>query len=278
MFSIIIPTWNNLEFLKLCLAGLEKNSTFRHQILIHVNEGADGTLAWVKEQGHAHTFSEKNEGICIAVNRVSKLATADYLLYMNDDMYVLPGWDKILADEVTALSTDCFMLSSTMIEPHDTGNACVVVADYGSDAQNFQEEKLLKEFASLKKEDWSGSTWPPALVHRKWWEKTGGYSEEFSPGMSSDDDFSMKMWQQGCRIFKGVAASRVYHFVSKSTGRVVRNNGRIQFLKKWGIKQSMYHRYYLHRGEKYSGELSGPSMSVGYLSQLMLARVQKQLV
>lgn len=276
-FSIIIPSWNNLEFLKLCISAIRKNSSYPHQIIVHVNEGADGTAEWVKEQEIEFTFTPENAGICRAVNQASELAAADYIVYMNDDMYALPRWDEILADEISKVPGDCFMLSSTMIEPYDTGNACVIVADYGRFAENFNEKKLLEEFSSLNKKDWSGSTWPPALVHRKWWEKVGGYSEEFSPGMSSDDDFAMKMWAEGCRFFKGVSASRVYHFVSKSTGRVVRNNGRIQFLKKWGIKQSMFHRFYLHRGEPYAGALKDPPFTFPYFAESVLARIQKQL-
>ena len=43
-FSILIPTWNNLEFLKICIGSIRRNSTFDHQIIIHVNDGSDGTL------------------------------------------------------------------------------------------------------------------------------------------------------------------------------------------------------------------------------------------
>lgn len=38
-FSILIPTWNNLDFLKLCINSIEKNSYFKHQIIIYVNDG-----------------------------------------------------------------------------------------------------------------------------------------------------------------------------------------------------------------------------------------------
>ena len=43
MFSIIIPTYNNLEYLKLCVKSLKKNSNYNHQIIPHVNIGEDGT-------------------------------------------------------------------------------------------------------------------------------------------------------------------------------------------------------------------------------------------
>ena len=49
MFSILIPTYNNLEYLKVCINSIRKNSKFSHQIIVHINEGTDGTLEYVKE-------------------------------------------------------------------------------------------------------------------------------------------------------------------------------------------------------------------------------------
>ena len=46
MFSIIIPTYNNINYLKLCIESIKKNSNFNHEIIIHVNEGTDGTLSF----------------------------------------------------------------------------------------------------------------------------------------------------------------------------------------------------------------------------------------
>ena len=49
MFSIVIPTFNNLNYLKICFNSLKKNSTYKHEIILHVNEGSDGTLDFVKK-------------------------------------------------------------------------------------------------------------------------------------------------------------------------------------------------------------------------------------
>jgi len=51
MFSIVIPTWNNLDYLKLCIESLQKYSKFDHEILVHVNDGSDGTLDWLVSKG-----------------------------------------------------------------------------------------------------------------------------------------------------------------------------------------------------------------------------------
>ena len=58
MFSIIIPTFNNLDYLKLCLKSIYLNSKFSHEIIIYVNDGSDGTLDFVKKKKYQiYTFN-----------------------------------------------------------------------------------------------------------------------------------------------------------------------------------------------------------------------------
>jgi hypothetical protein len=193
-------------------------------------------------------------------------------------MYCCPGWDTALTNKLKDINTDLFMLSGTMIEPRDTGNPCVIFANYGTDVDNFEEGRLLGELAEHKKEDWFGATWPPTLVSRRWWFKVGGYSSEFSPGMSSDNDFSMKLWHAGCRIFLGVGNSLVYHFQCKSTGKIKKNNGGKQFLNKWGMRQSVFDRYYLRRGQIASGlMLDEPEDTRELRWQLLRSKLKRAL-
>ena len=60
MFSIIIPTLNNLEYLKFCISSIKKNSKFKHEIIPHVNIGNDGTLDFLKEQNINFTYTNYN--------------------------------------------------------------------------------------------------------------------------------------------------------------------------------------------------------------------------
>jgi hypothetical protein len=249
MFSIVIPTWNNLPYIKLLVESLRRNSKYNHQILIHVNDGSDGSLEWVRSQGLEHTASPGNIGICFAVNRAAALATEKYLVYMNDDMVVLPDWDVELLKYAESFGDQRFMLSATMVEPRETGNKCVVVADFGQSADHWDEALALKTAPSLRRSNWQGSTWPPTLVPTWMWQEVGGYSTEFSPGMSSDNDFTMKLYHAGCRLFLGVGSSLVYHFACVSTGRIKKNDGRKQFLRKWRVSQRDFDKQVLHRGD-----------------------------
>jgi GT2 family glycosyltransferase len=278
MFSIIIPSWCNLALLQLCVRSIRQNSAYEHQIVLHVNDGSDGTLAWVRAQNILHTASAQNIGVCLAVNEAAMHATQDYILYLNDDMYCCPGWDTALVDTLKRLDSDLFMLSGTMIEPRGTRNPCAIVSDFGTAADHFDEAGLLAQLPHLHKGDWYGATWPPTLVSRRWWFRVGGYSSEFSPGMSSDNDLSMKLWHAGCRVFLGVGGSLVYHFQRQSTGKVRQNNGGKQFLRKWGMRQSVFDRHFLRRGRPALGlRLNEPKASLELRWQLLRSRFLRAL-
>ena len=111
LFSILIPSWNNLPLLKLCIESIRKNSVYPHQIVVHANEATDGTLEWLKENGISHTYSARNVGVCYGFNAPYSLAKADYICLLDDDMYVCPGWDKALWDEIQKLDDHYFCIS-----------------------------------------------------------------------------------------------------------------------------------------------------------------------
>jgi hypothetical protein len=167
-------------------------------------------------------------------------------------MYVCPDWDKYLVKAIESRDDEYFYFSSTAIEPKKTTNKCVIAPyDFGTTPENFKEDALLDFFNTVTFKDWHGASWPPSIVHKNIWDIVGGYSTEFSPGFGSDPDFSMKLWQAGVRDFKGIGQSLTYHFKSKTTGRVVANNSRLQFAEKWGIPISFFYKNVLKLGTPY---------------------------
>ncbi len=274
-FSILIPSWNNLPFLRMCIESILKNSRFKHQIIVHLNDGRDGSLDWVKENEFSYSLSADNVGVCYAFNAAASLAPSDYLLLIDDDNYVLPDWDFYLWEEIQKIGHPYFSVSGTKIEPCKTFNPCVIAPrDFGSSPENFKETELLEKYKSYEWKDWNGSSWYPLAVHKKIWNLARGLSTEFTPGMYSDPDFMMKLWQVGVRHFQGVSASRSYHFISRSVRRIKKNNGRKQFLKKWGVSNSTFREYYLRMGTPFAGDLSEPKPSMNFKLHLLHDRVK----
>ena len=145
MFSIIIPTFNNLDYLKLCIYSIKKNSIYDHEIIVHVNEGIDGTLDYLDKTGIKYTYSKKNDGVCIAFNKASDLATREYLVLGHDDMYFCPNWDLEFKKELDKIDHKNFFLSGTMVQYFNG----LIELDCGSNPQNFNENKILKSYQIL---------------------------------------------------------------------------------------------------------------------------------
>ena len=244
MFSIIIPTFNNLDYLKKCIESIKKNSIYSsHEIIPHVNDGSDGTLDFLRNNSFVYTHTKHNAGICTGMNMAAKKTTTNYLLYAHDDFYFCPKWDFILRKELDKIGHNKFYLSGTMV------NNGQIKLDCGSDLKTFNEKKLLKEIDNANYYDFQGSTWAPHLIHKEMWNKVGGFSEEFFPGTGSDPDLNMKLWKQGVKIFKGINDFKVYHFGSIVT-RKYKNHPTIKtesgsrgakiFLLKWGISINFF--------------------------------------
>ena len=276
MFSIIIPTFNNLDYLKLCIKSIQQNSKFNHQIIPHVNIGEDGTCNFLKGENIDFTFTSYNSGICEGMNRASKRSKFEYILYSHDDFYFCPGWDIALKKEIDVIGHNKFYLSGIMM------NNGPIKYNAGSDIKEFDEKKVLNEYKKFNHYDFQGSTWAPHLVHKDLWQKIRGFSEEFFPGTGSDPDLNMKLWNEGVRIFKGINDCKVYHFGSIVT-RKYKNHptivtesgskgGKI-FLLKWGITIKFFKRYYLRSDQKYDGPLNNPKKDLEFVIELILCKL-----
>ena len=275
MFSILIPTFNNLEYLKFCIRSIKKNSKYTNQIIPHVNIGNDGTIDFLKHENIDYSYTEYNSGICEGINKAAKLAKYDYFLYAHDDFYFCPNWDEILLNEVNKIGHKNFYLSGTMMKNGQINFNC------GDTPDNFDEQKFLDNYKDHNHYDFQGSTWAPSLVHRDTWIKVGGLSEEYFPGTGSDPDFNKKLWDLGIRIFKGINNFKVYHFGSivlrNKLNKIKKNNrygsrGAKLFILKWGISIKFFKRFYLRSNDNYDGPLSNPIKNLKFLLYLLICK------
>ncbi len=276
MYSIIIPTFNNIEYLKMCISSIKKNSKFKHQIIPHINVGNDGSKEYVESLNLDYTFTEYNAGICEGMNKAARKAKFDYILYAHDDFYFCPKWDEVFQNEVENINHNNFYLSGTMMNNGPIKFGC------GNNLKDFDEKKLLENFENYNHYDFQGSTWAPHLIHKTLWNKVGGFSEEYYPGTGSDPDLNMKLWNEGVRIFKGLNNSKVYHFGSIVT-RKYKNHPTITtesgskggklFLLKWGFSIKFFKKFYLQSDKVFSGPLNMPKKDLNYYFQLFICKL-----
>ena len=275
--SIIIPTFKNFDYLRLCITSIEKNSKYSHQIIVHINGTDEKTENFLLDNKIEYNKSTENLGLCSGVNIAAKKSTTEYIMYSHDDMYYLPKWDLHLENEIKNIKNEFFYLSLTHISSMTAvkGDLQHITFDCGSDLENFDENKLLANFEQFKFRDLQGSHWAPHIIHKNIWTKIGGFSEEFNPGFASDPDLNMKLWNLGVRIFKGLSKSRVYHFGSITTRKnkkIIKNNGKKTFLIKWRCTVEFFTKHYLKRGSTYYGPLLEPEETFLFYFDLFLSK------
>jgi glycosyltransferase involved in cell wall biosynthesis len=63
VFSILIPTFNNFDYLEICINSLKKNSVYNNQIIVHINGKDLKTENFLIKNKISFTKSELNYGM-----------------------------------------------------------------------------------------------------------------------------------------------------------------------------------------------------------------------
>ena len=137
-----------------------------------------------------------------ALNTSSKLAKYDYIIISHDDFYYCPNWDIEFKKELDTLKHNDFYLSgNTILNIQKNEKLPPKSLNAGSTVEEFDEKKLLSNLQEVIKIDWQGTTKCPGLIHKKIWEKVGGWVKVFPTG-GDDTDFALKLWNSNVRILK----------------------------------------------------------------------------
>ena len=272
--SIIVPTFNNLTYLKCLIESIKENSIYNHELVIHINEGSDGTLNYIKENNIKFTHSYENIGLSRAVNNAVKKSSNKLILYAHDDMYFCKKWDLYVEEELKKYNDNLFYISGANVSYKDG----LINFDCGTSPSDFDKEKFNKFCENDKTNDLQGSHWAPHIIHKDLWNRVGGFSPEFYPGDGSDPDFCCKLWFENVRIFKILSKFKVYHFGSITTRKsnLKINNGTKIFLNKWGFNPKFFRKHYLKGNDKivYNGPLKLPSKSLNYYKDLLINKLK----
>jgi GT2 family glycosyltransferase len=242
--SIVIVTFNNLPFTKLCLTSLLTNGWHCGDELILVdNASTDGTPEFLRELARLNPlvraiFNGQNRGFAAANNQGLALATGDVLILLNNDTLPLRGW----RDGLVSWLADA---SIGLVGPvtNRTCNEAQIDACYHTFGQ-------MEHFAHTYTQQHHGRSTDLSMLamfclalRRDVFQRVGPLDEQFEVGMFEDDDYSRRVRQAGLRV---VCADDVFvhHFGQASFGelcatgdydRVLEAN-RHRFEQKWGVR------------------------------------------
>jgi glycosyltransferase involved in cell wall biosynthesis len=90
MISVVTPSRNNSEWLKLCIASVaDQTGSIEH--IVQDGGSTDATLQWLLDDPRINARSERDRSMYEAINRGLARARGDILGYLNCDEQYLPG-------------------------------------------------------------------------------------------------------------------------------------------------------------------------------------------
>ena len=274
-----ISTYNNLQYLKIAIDSVRKNSYYKDApFIIHAENCTDGTNEWLQENGKrykldyyidVHTTNPK--GIGGGMNFCANLVKTEYINFIHSDFYVTKDWDLELLKVHESHPNEELWVNSYRVEPDMFGSpqrhgTTIISKDvFGAYHDDFDSELFddwvteLKQtndyFEIPKGEGVSG------VVRKSTWDKVGGNDPIFSPTSWDDMDLFLRMLQHGVR-FVLPFSSIVWHFGARGSHRLEENNGQSsqrqkqaeqinvqKWLNKWG-KMPIFDEYGMIKDNK----------------------------
>ena len=93
MTSIVIPVKGLWNYTENCLVSISRNTPERHEIIVVDNGSEDGTAAELAKLGGIRVVSNQvNLGFGVASNQGIRVSRGEYVLILNNDTLVTPGW------------------------------------------------------------------------------------------------------------------------------------------------------------------------------------------
>ena len=220
--SFIIPSRNNLKYLKQAYESIRKNSLIEHEICIADDASTDGTLehvlVWMKRDKniklHVNKGPERLGHTILYDTLINEYATHDRVMIFHADMYLCPNADK----EVDKYLEPGKVVSLTRIEPplHPDGPEKILM-DFGIEPEEFQEDELL---TYLNTTDTGAKPtrgiFAPWAIMKEDFQKIGGHDPLYAPQSKEDSDIFNRFVLNGYELiqtWKGF----VYHMTCRGS-------------------------------------------------------------
>jgi GT2 family glycosyltransferase/glycosyltransferase involved in cell wall biosynthesis len=246
--SIVIITYNNLNLTKECLLSIEQNSDTKNlEIIIVDNASSDGTQGFLNQWVQGETFrkiiiNDDNRGFAAANNQGMEEATGDYLVLLNNDTYVTPGWISTLVRHLDRDSTIGIIGPVT----NNIGNEAKVNATYNSMDEMLGFCKKYVRMHIGKTFNIRTLAFYCVMLRRDVFEAVGPLDEAFGQGFFEDDDYCRRVEEEQLRV---VCAQDVFihHHLSASFGKLPQKKRQKLFEKNKAVYEQKWGKWVPHK-------------------------------
>ncbi|MCA3041204.1 MAG: glycosyltransferase, partial [Rhodocyclaceae bacterium] len=216
--SIVIPVYGQHLMTFTCLRSIAATCADEEIEVIVIDdcspEPAAHALSMVS--GVKHIRNSENLGFLKNCNKAGAVATGKYLLLLNNDVIVTPGWLKALVGTF-AQRENVGMVGAKLIYPDGRLQEAGGIVWRDGSAWNWgrDQDASRPEFNYLREVDYcSGAV---LLLERTFWNALGGFDERYAPAYYEDTDLAFRVREAGKSVFYQPNAV-VVHFEGKSSG------------------------------------------------------------
>ena len=218
LVSIVIPVYNQVEYTYRCLESiLENTRDTAYEVIVADDQSTDDTCRLSqKVSGIRISRTPANLGFLKNCNRAAETARGKYVLFLNNDTQVQPGWLSSLTGLMES-DASIGLAGSKLVYPDGrlqeaggilwsdgTGWNYGRFDDPGKAAYNYVKDVDYISGAAI-------------LLPVSLWKQIGGFDERFAPAYCEDADLAFAVREAGYRVVYQ-PRSVVVHYEGISNG------------------------------------------------------------
>jgi GT2 family glycosyltransferase len=218
--SIILIAWKQLERLLGCLSSIAdtvRRDDTLYEVIVVSNDAPTAITDVLKRsvEGIRLVEAEANLGFSGGCNLGASVARGEYLVFLNDDARVAPGWLQWLIETADA-NPRAGAVGSLILFPDGTVQEAgsVLWADGSTMPVGRGSPSTALTWKFVRKVDYSSAC--SLLVRRRAWNEVGGFDHDYHPAYYEDVDLCTALRARGWDVLLE-PRSQIWHDESASS-------------------------------------------------------------
>lgn len=219
--SFIIPSRNNLKYLKQAVSSIEEYYGDKHDIVLLDDASTDGTWDWIQSLEGKHFIKYQNpgperQGHTILYDKGVEISQTEIFSILHADMIVSPNYVENLLKHLTKKT----VVAATRVEPplHPPGPEKFIKL-FGTEPEEFNKSgfiDFINEQQIIDKDQTTKGIFAPWCMYKEDFQSIGGHDPLFAPMELEDSDIFNRMFLAGYYLVQS-RDSFVYHMTCRGS-------------------------------------------------------------